>query len=65
MLCCKSIHFYIKNDNARAIKTLNQSISLKKKYYPSYTLIGEIYAKDNNNQKAAEYFEKAYNINKN
>ena len=58
-------YFYIKNDNARAIKTLNQSISLKKKYYPSYTLIGEIYAKDNNNQKAAEYFEKSYNINKN
>ena len=58
-------YFYIKNDNARAIKTLNQSLSMKKKYYPAMTLLGEIYTKEQNYPKANEVYTKAYKLNKN
>jgi len=58
-------YFYIKGDSARAIKSLNQCVSAKKKYYPALTLLGKIYTESGNYTKALEYYERSYKINKN
>ncbi len=58
-------YFYVKGDNTRALKSLNQSLGPKKKYYQAYALMGKIYTDNGNLGKAKESYEKAYKLNKN
>ena len=58
-------YFLKAGDKQRAVKELNQNISVNPRAYHSMTLLADIYFKQNKLAEAMDLYEKAYKIKKN